>query len=183
MTVTQQPVTAEELPRLPGDGTRRELVRGEIRRGPLAGHVQGRVIANVGASLHRHVREHDLGTVYAAGTGFKVSSNPDTVRAPDVAFVRRERVEEIGKVEGYWPDAPDFVVEVVSPNDSYTGLEEKVADWLRAEARMVVVVEPRGRTVSVWRSRTEIEVLTEADRLDGGDVVPGWRSPVAEVFR
>lgn len=183
MTVTQQPVTAEDLLRLSGDGMRRELVRGEVRSMMPAGNVHGRTAINVSTPLAQYVREHGLGTVYAAETGFKLSSNPDTVRAPDVAFVRRERVERIGEVEGYWPGAPDLVVEVVSPNDSYTGLEEKVADWLRAGTRMVVVVEPRGRTVSVRRSRTEIQVFTEADHLDGGDVVPGWSLPVAEAFR
>ncbi len=183
MTITQQPVTAQDLLRLSGDGTRRELVRGEVHDMVPAGNVHGRIAINFTVPLGQYVREHDLGTVYAAETGFKISSNPDTVRAPDVAFVSRERVEAVGDVEGYWPGAPDLAVEVVSPNDSYTGLEEKVTDWLRAGTRMVIVVEPRGRTVSVRRSVTEVDILAEDDVLDGGDVVPGWTLPVSEVFR
>lgn len=137
---------------------------------------------NVSTPLDRYVREQGIGTVFAAETGFKISSNPDTVRAPDIAFIRRERIEEVGAVEGYWPGAPDLAVEVVSPNDSYTGVEEKVSAWLEAGTRTVVVVEPRTKTVTVRYSRTEIRVFTEGDVLDVGEVVPGWTMPVSDVF-
>lgn len=183
MTVTHKPVTAEELLYMPDDGLRSELVRGEVRRMAPAGNVHGRIAVNVTLPLGQHVRGHNLGTVYAAETGFKIESDPDTVRAPDVAFVSRKRVEEVGEVEGFWPGAPDLAVEVVSPGDPYTEVEEKVRDWLRAGSRMVVVVDPRNRTVSVRRSPTEARVLTEGDTLDGDDVVPGWELPVADVFR
>lgn len=104
------------------------------------------------------------------------------MRAPDVAFVRRERVEQVGEVEGYWPGPPDLAVEVVSPGDLYTEVEGKVLGWREAGSRMVVVVDPRNRTVSL-RSQTKIQVLTEGDTLDGGDVVSGWELPVADIFR
>lgn len=104
------------------------------------------------------------------------------MRAPDVAFVRRDRVEEVGEVEGYWPGPPDLAVEVVSPGDLYTEVEEKVLGWLEAGSRMVVVVDPRNRTVS-QRSQTEVQVLTERDTLYGGDVVQGWGLPVPDIFR
>jgi Uma2 family endonuclease len=182
MTVTHKPVTAEELLLMPDDGIRRELVLGEMREMAPAGFTHGRIAMNVSAPLDLHVRQHDLGIVLAAETGFKISSNPDTVRAPDAAFVRRERVEEVGEVEGYWPGVPDLAVEVVSPNDSYAGVEEKVSSWLEAGTRIVVVVEPRTKTVTVRSSRTEIRVLTEGDVLDVGEVVPGWSMPVADVF-
>jgi Uma2 family endonuclease len=183
MTVTHESVTAEDLLRMPDDGLRRELVRGEVRTMAPAGSVHGRIAMNLGWSLAHHVRTNGLGVVYAAETGFKLSSNPDTVRAPDVAFVSRERVDEVGEVEGYWPAAPDLAVEVVSPNDAYSEVEEKVVDWLRAGTRMVVVVEPRSRTISVRTSLAEARVLSEGDVLDGGDAVPGWSLPVAEIFR
>ena len=183
MAVIHKPVTAEELLNMPDDGMRSELVKGEVRRMAPAGNVHGRLAINVSTPLDRYVRENGLGTVYAAETGFILSSEPDTVRAPDVAFVRRERVEEVSEVEGYWPGAPDFLVEVISPNDLYTEVEEKVADWLDAGARMVVVVNPRGRTIRVHLSPTETKVLTERDTLDGGDVLSGWKLPVADIFR
>ena len=123
-----------------------------------------------------------LGTAYAGGTGFLLSSDPDTVRAPDVAFVRRERLEEVGEVEGYWPGAPDLVVEVISPSDNYSEVEGKVADWLEAGTRMVVVVEPRRRKVRVHCSASQIRVLGEGEVLEGGEVVPGWKLPIDELF-
>jgi Uma2 family endonuclease len=100
-----------------------------------------------------------------------------------VAFVRQGRVDAIGDVEWYWPGAPDLAVEVVSRHDLYTAVEEKVLDWLEAGARMVVVVNPRKRTVTVYRSLTAITILTEQDTLDGGDVVLGWSLPVRDIFR
>ena len=183
MTIAQKPVTAEELLMMPDDGLRSELVRGEVRRMAPAGNVHGRLAVNVAAPLHQYVRENNLGVVFAAETGFKLASDPDTVRAPDVAFVSRERIEEVGEVEGFWPGAPDLAVEVVSPNDLYTEVEEKVLGWLEAGSRMVLVVNPRNKTVSVRRHQAEVYVLAEGDALDGGEVVPGWELPVADVFR
>ena len=182
MTVAHKPVTAEELLLMPDDGVCRELVLGEVQEMAPAANVRGRLAARFSARLFQHVEDRKLGTVYAAETGFKIASEPDTVRALDVAFVRRERVEEVGEVEGYWPGAPDLAVEVVSPNDSYAGVEEKVAAWLGAGTRTVVVIEPRTRTVTLRSSRTEITILAEGDVLDVGEVVPGWTMPVADVF-
>ena len=183
MVVRRKPVTAEELLRIPDDGLRRELVRGEVRTMAPAGNVHGRIAINVSTPLDQYVRAHDLGVVFAAETGFKIAGNPDTVRAPDAAFVRRERVEAVGEVEGYWPEAPDLAVEVVSPNDLFTEVEEKVADWLAAGTRMILVVNPRARTVVVRLSEKEARILSEEEVLDGGQVVPGWTLSVADVFR
>lgn len=183
MVIVQKPVTAEELLVMPDHGLRNELVRGEVRWMAPAGNVHGRLAVNVTIPLGQHVRENDLGVVFAAETGFKIASNPDTVRAPDVAFVSRERVSEVGEVEGFWPGPPDLAVEVVSPNDLYTEVEEKVGDWLEAGAGMVVVVNPRNKTVAVRRSVSEITILEEGDTLDGAEVVPGWSLPLSEVFR
>jgi Uma2 family endonuclease len=175
-------MTAEDLLRMPDDGYRYELVRGELRKMAAAGHRHGRVAINVTTPLDQHVRAHNLGIVYAAETGFKLASNPDTVRAPDVAFVRRARVEAVSDIEGYWPGAPDLAVQVVSPSDIYSEVVEKILEWLDAGTRMIIVVNPRKRSVTVYRSRSEIVVLGENDVLDGGDVVPGWSMPVRDVF-
>lgn len=183
MLLEQKPVTAEELFMMPEGNVRRELVRGEVRTMAPAANVHGRITINITTPLDLHVRENALGVVFAAETGFKIASDPDTVRAPDVAFVRRERVEEVGETEGYWPGAPDLAVEVVSQNDLYADVEEKVSDWLEAGTAIVVVVNPRNKTVSVRRSQSEIKVLGENDKLDGGEVVPGWNLPIRDVFR
>lgn len=182
MATLSQLTTAEDLLRMPDDGFRYELVRGELRKMAAAGHQHGRIIINITTPLDQHVRAHDLGTVYAAETGFKLASDPDTVRAPDVAFIRRERVGAVGDAGGYWPGAPDLAVEVISPGDTYTEVEEKIFDWLDAGTRMVMVVNPRRRLVTVYRSLAGIIILTENDTLDGGDVVPGWTLPVRDVF-
>lgn len=182
MTAQTQLMTAAELLQLPDDGCRYELVRGELRQMIPAGHKHGRFAMNLATPLDTYVRDHNLGSVYAAETGFLIASNPDTVRAPDVAFIQRERVEAVGDTEGFWPGAPDLAAEVVSPNDLAAEVEEKVAEWLAAGARLVLVLYPRQRTVKVYRSITNLRVLTDADTLDGGEVVPGWTLPVRTLF-
>lgn len=181
MSVTQRLMTADELLRMPADGFRYELVQGELRRMSPAGYQHGRIVMNVATPLDQFVRTHRLGTVCAAETGFLLHENPDTVRAADVAFIRRERTLNAQDVTGYWPGAPDLVVEVVSPHDLYADLDEKVTDWLDAGTRMVVVVNLRKRTVTVYQA-SAYAILHEDDTLDGGEVVPGWRLSVAAIF-
>src|SRR4051812_33275237 len=109
-------LTADEFLRIADDGMRRELVRGEVREMSPAGSRHGRVGATILSRLESYVREHGFGVVFNADTGFRLASNPDTVRAPDVAFVSRERADRVGDVEEFWPGAPDLAVEVVSPS-------------------------------------------------------------------
>ena len=179
---TATTITAEELLLLPDNGMRRELVRGEVREMAPAGDEHGELAMTIGSELRQHVKINRLGRVYAAETGFIISRNPDTVKAPDAAFVRQEVIDATGRLRGFRAGAPDLVVEVISPGDSYTEVEDKVMEWLDAGCRMVVVVNPRRRTVTVYRSKTDITILTEEDTLSGGDVVEGWEVPVAELF-
>jgi Uma2 family endonuclease len=182
MAVVRQQVTADELLLMPDDGFRYELVQGELRQMNPAGNVHGRVTMSFAWRLARYVEENQLGTVYAAETGFSLASDPDTVRAPDVAFVSQARVEAVGEVEGFWPEAPDLAVEVVSPGDSYAEVEEKVFAWLDAGTKMVVVINPRQRSATVYKSSIDIIALAEPDVLKGGDVVPGFELAVQEIF-
>ncbi len=182
MAATIQAITAEELLRMPDDGLRYELIKGELIKMSPAGHKHGRIAATFTSLLVQHVRANKLGAVYAAETGFLLSSDPDTVRAPDVAFISRKRLDEVGEVEGYWPGAPDLAVEVVSPGDTYTEVEEKAIEWLEAGSLMVLVLNPRKRTVTVYRSLTNIIILDEDASLDIADVVPGFKVPVKELF-
>ncbi len=175
-------VTADELLRVPEDGFRRELVAGEVIVMAPAGEEHGTVAAEILVRLGQYVRSKGLGRVYTAETGFRIASDPDTVLAPDAAFVRRERIEQTGVGQGYRLGAPDMVVEVVSPNDSFGAVEAKVAQWLAAGCRMVAVVNPRRRAVTVYRSRSNIVILAEDDEMDGGDVIPGWRLHIRELF-
>jgi len=182
MATAVRPLTADELLKMPEDGFRYELVRGELKRMVPAGNEHGKLAMELGGALFQHVKINKLGTVYAAETGFKLSSDPDTVRAPDVAFVSAKRTSESGEPKGYWPGAPDLAVEVVSPEDVYTEVEEKVLEWLEAGTRMVIVVNPRKRAVTLYRSLSDIVVLTNDDTLDGGDVIPGWKLALQDLF-
>ena len=182
MAVEHTLMTAEELLRLPDDGLRHELVRGELRTMSPAGFEHGSVTARVHVALWNFVDPRGLGQVVVGEVGFRLTNDPDTVRAPDVAFVRAERLREIGRPRGYWPGAPDLVVEVISPHDLYTEVDEKVAEWLEYGARLVLVVNPRRRTVAVHRPGQPVRILTEDDALDGEDVVPGWLLPVRDLF-
>jgi Uma2 family endonuclease len=182
MSTTTQLTTAEELLSMPDDGFRYELVEGELRRMSPAGHSHGRIGMVLALALGNYVRDKKLGSIYLAETGFKLKTNPDTVRAPDVSFIRQERVEQVGDTEGFWPGAPDLAIEVNSPGDRVGEVEEKVQEWLDADTKLVWVVSPKLRVVTVYRSLTDISTLTEKDTLDGGDVVPGFQFPVAELF-
>src|SRR5688500_15428079 len=182
MSTETQLMTADELLAMPDDGFRYELIKGELIRMPPPGHIHGRVTMRVAGPSYQHVIANNLGIVYAAETGFLIHQNPDTVRAPDAAFVQHQRVESTGEVDGYWVGAPDLVVEVVSPTDSVGYVEEKVAEWIEAGSRLVWVISPKLRTVTVYRSLTDVSTLTEKDTLDGNDVVPGFQITVAEIF-
>jgi Uma2 family endonuclease len=182
VTIQARQITAEELLRMPDDGFRYELVRGELRKMPPAGSEHGYLALRIASRLERHVDANGLGRTYIAETGFKLASDPDTVRAPDAAFVSRERVEKAGRIEGYWPGAPDLAVEVTSPGDTHAQVVEKALAWLEAGCRMVLVADPERRTVTVYRSLENIRILTEDDAVEGADVVPGWTLPVAEIF-
>ena len=177
-----KPMTADELLEMPDDGYRYELVKGELIQMSPTGDEHGQVTVALTGPLHMHVKKHNLGRVYAAETGFKLESDPDTVRAPDIAFVSRERVEATGTLTGFRSGAPDLVVEVLSPSDTIGRVEAKVKQWLESGARMVWIVSPRLKTVTVYRSLSDIVTLTEKDTLDGGDVVPGFQINVADIF-
>jgi Uma2 family endonuclease len=183
MSTELQLMTADELLAMPDDGFVYELIKGElIKVSPPPGHEHGLVTMNIAGPLYEYAKKQHLGNVYAAETGFLLQQDPDTVRAADVAFVRRERIEKAGPVEGYWIGAPDLAVEVISPSDTVGRIEGKVAEWLESGTRTVWLVSPKMHTVTVYRSLTEIVVLTEKDTLDGGDVVPGFQIPIAEIF-
>jgi len=181
-STTTQLMTAEELFEMPDDNFRYELVKGELRKMSPAGHKHGRIAMRLSGPLHQYVEEKGLGEVYAAETGFLITSNPDTVRAPDIGFVRQERVEEVGDSGSYFPGAPDLAVEVLSPDDRVSRVEEKVAEWLEAGTLLVWTISPKLRAITVYRSRTDIKVLTENEMLDGVDVIPGFQYPIARLF-
>ena len=176
-------MTADELLRMPDDGFRYELVRGELLRMSPTGDEHGDITMALASPLHQYVKSRDLGKVYAAETGFKLESDPDTVRAPDIAFVSKKRFQETGRIQGYRGGSPDLAVEVLSPGNARREVMEKIKDYFEGGARQVWVVNPKPKTITVYRSLTDIDVLTELDTLDGGDVIPGFQIAVAEIFK
>jgi len=175
-------MTAGELFRMPDDGYRYELVKGELKRMTPAGFDHGAIIVNLTAPLFQHVKAHRLGVVCGAETGFTLSTNPDTVLAPDIAFVRRDRIPASGRPRSYWNGAPDLAVEVLSPSDSRAEIDEKVTQWLSAGTCAVWVVHPKTETVTVHRREEPPQTLSRSETLDGGDLIAGFRLPVAEIF-
>ncbi len=175
-------VTAEELLAMPADGFHYELIEGEIKKMSPAGIVHGLVGGQLVGLLSHHVMLNRLGALLIAEPGFRLSRDPDTVRVPDIAFIRSARLRRRAAPEGFWPGAPDLAIEIVSPNDTAPEVEEKATAWLDAGTAMVWVVNPAKRTVTTHRSSTDIQTLTEQDELDGQDVVPGFRCRVSEIF-
>jgi len=169
-------MTADELLHLPDDGFRYELVRGELRKMSPSGADHGDVAAIIVWSLLDHVRKNGLGKVYTADAGFRIGRNPDTVLAPDGAFVRAERAV---KNEKFFEGPPDLAIEVVSPGDRYTAVEAKADDWLHGGTRAVIVVDPARQRVRIHRAGETADV-TDAIAVD--DIVPGWRLPLSEIF-
>jgi Uma2 family endonuclease len=182
VAVSGRLVTAEELLRMPDDGYRYELVRGELRKMTPAGFGHGVTVVNLTVPLGRHVRLHGLGVVCGAETGFILASAPDTVLAPDVAFVRRDRLPAGGLPTGFWRGAPDLAIEVLSPGDSAREAEDKARAWLEAGARVALMVDSRARTITEHRPGIPRRVLSDSETWDGAEVVPGFRFPVADAF-
>jgi Uma2 family endonuclease len=175
--------TADELFALSGDGIRRELVNGDLIMMSPAGSEHGRIALRIGGSLGRHVDEHRLGVAFAAETGFVISENPDTVRAPDASFVSKDVMANLEPIVGYLPIAPTLAVEVVSPSDSFSDIEDKVSMWLDAGTKIVLVANPSDQTLRVYRSANEIQVLRAGQVFVSGDVCGNWQLSVDEVFR
>ena len=178
---TLSPMTAADVERLSLPGKQVELVRGRLVVREPPGTRHGVIAGNLTLDLGEFVRRRGLGVVLPQDTGFKIASDPDSVRAPDVAFLARERLSQIPE-RGYAELAPDLVAEVLSPGDTAAEVLGKVADWLEAGTKLVWVIDPRLAEVRVYRADGSLSVLQESDTLDGEDVLPGFGCPVAQVF-
>lgn len=175
-------MTAEELLRYSEPGIRTELVRGELIRMSPSGGPHGVVSARVAVLLDAFVRPRRLGVVFGAETGFVVARDPDTVRGADAAFVSSARLPGGRVPAGFFPTAPDLAVEVLSPDDRATEVEEKVQEYFAAGARAVWVLSPKTRTLTVHRPGGEARRLGPEETVEGGDVLPGFAVKVAEFF-
>ena len=174
-------MTADELLRTHVPNKRAELLRGVLVVREPAGSRHGLVTMNLGAELALYAKQTGAGGVYAAETGFKLASDPDTVRAPDIAFVTRERLPP-PNTTGYPALAPDLAVEVLSPGDRPGEVLAKVADWLSAGTRLVWVVDPERRLARVYRHDGSEAIVTAEGALDGEDELPGFSCSLASIL-
>lgn len=173
-------MTAEELLHASIPDKRTDLVRGVLRVREPAGDRHGRVTMNLTIRLGLWVEQAGAGQFFAAETGFMLLRAPDTVRAADIAFVRRERLPEA--VPGFLELAPDLVVEVLSPSDRAGETLTKVGDWLNAGTPLVWIVDPERRAARVYRHDGSVRVVTESELLEGEDVLPGFACPLASIL-
>ncbi|MBI4478327.1 MAG: Uma2 family endonuclease [Acidobacteria bacterium] len=175
-------VTADELFRMPDNGDGYELVEGRLIPVSRPGARHSVIAMRLGGELYQFVKAHRLGTVFAQDAGFKLASDPDTVRGPDVSFVRVERLSPGDVPRSYWSGAPDLAVEIRSPNDRRGKIDRKLHDYLRAGVRMIWFIEPDRRTVTVYRPDADPVTLPADEEVDGGDVVPGFRLRISDLF-
>jgi Uma2 family endonuclease len=182
-TTAQQLITAEEFARMPepADGSRQELVRGVIVTMPPPGFRHGEYHSNIFYFLKHYVRAHPIGRV-TVESGLRTQRGPDTVRGPDIAFWSAERMPLNVTPLGYPDVVADLCVEILSPNQTRAGLREKVREYLDCCVRMVWIVDPDDRSVTVYRSPDHGRILHEGATLSGDDVLPGFTVPVAELF-
>jgi Uma2 family endonuclease len=142
-----------------------------------------KVALNIGAAIQTFAKQHQLGTAFAAETGFIVRTpQGESVLAPDAAFICRERLPQGEFPAGFCTVIPDLVVEVVSPSDSYADMRQKVDEWLAAGVSMVWVVDPQRRAVEIWQPGETPQNLGEQDLLLGDPILPGFQLPVKELF-
>lgn len=180
---TTRKLTAEEYQRLPDptDGTRLELVRGEVVKVPRPNWEHGEIAGNVYTEIKLFLRRNPVGRVSVEG-GVKIEQDPDTVRGPDVSFMGKDRMPLGERMNRFADQTPDLCVEVVSPSNTRRELNGKIKEYFFNGAKLVWVVDPDERSVAVFREPLEGRVLKEEATLDGGDVLPGFSCKVADLF-
>lgn len=173
-------LTADELEQMPDDDSVQiELDEGELIRMPPAGMDHGDCEIEIAYVLKDYVKKHDLGKVYGAETGFKLSD--DTVRAPDVAFVRKERLAAVHR-KGFGKGAPDLAVEIFSPSDSVRQLMRKVKQYFAAGCHTVWIVYPERREIQVLEATGADRLLGAGDSLEAPELLPGFSAPIQPIF-
>jgi Uma2 family endonuclease len=179
--VTPQLLTAQAFWQLPETEQQRELVQGEVIETMPPGGRHGIIALVLGARLHTWAQQGSSGYV-GVESGFILSRNPDTVRAPDVFYVRAERIPEGGVPEAFWDMAPDLAVEIVSPSESAAEVRDKVRDYLSAGTPLVWVIYPHSQEVMVHTPDGAAQTYSGQDVLQHADILPGFTCVAADLF-
>lgn len=175
-------LTAEEYLHAPGNGFSTELVRGRIVELPWLYTAHGYYCARIAAMLAMFVDQHHLGRIGGGGAGVVTEHDPDTVRGPDVTFYSYERIPRGPLPEGYWPAAPELVVEIRSPDDRWKDILRKASEYLSAGVLTVAVADPQTQRVHLFSADRETTVLNADHELTFPDILPGFAVPVKKLF-
>jgi len=156
-----------------------EIVNGQPEEKEMPGATHGVIGANLIIKLGVHVESKKLGVICAEAS-FKIGTNE---RIPDVSFVATDRIPEEGVPETIWPISPDIAIEIISPSDLHDKVSEKVLEYLEAGVRQVWLVSSKLRSITIFRSLTDVQVFTGDSELVCEDLLPGFRCSLKEIFQ
>lgn len=178
----EKPTSVEEFYEIAFEGFRGELVRGKLRETMPTSILHGIIAGRIAGLICVFLLQNKIGEVLTAETGFRLSSVEKTVRVPDVAFLSNEKLAEVENFSKFFEGTPDLAVEVISPSETYNDVQEKLEDYLSAGVKMVWIIRPKQKTITVYRSLFDFSVLHENEELDGADVLPGFKCDLQNVF-
>lgn len=181
--VLEKTITVEEFYEKALEGFRGELVKGELRETMPTSILHGIIAGRIAIILGMFVLQNKLGEVLTAETGFKLFVNEKTVRVPDVAFLSNEKLAEVEDFSKFYNGTPDLAVEVISPSESYDEVQEKLEDYLAAGVKMVWIVRPKQKTVTVYHSIFDFKIYNEAEEITGETVLPDFKCKLNDIFR
>jgi Uma2 family endonuclease len=176
--------TEAELQALPEDGHIHEVVNGELVMSPKNTWYHGRICSRLSAALVNFVAEHRLGAVLDSSTGFWMHNH--NCRAPDISYVPKERLLALGfgpNEQRFFPGAPDLAVEILSPNNTRAEMDERLRDFFSSGTQLAWIIDPEAEAVEACRSLTQRRLLGSGAFLEGEDLLPGFRYPIANLFK
>ncbi len=178
----EKPISIEEFYELASEDFRGELVNGKLRETMPTSILHGIIAGRIAILLGVFLLQNKLGEVLTAETGFILFGGIKTVRVPDVAFLSNEKLADVKNFDKFFEGTPDLAVEVISSSETYNDVQEKLEDYLSAGVRMVWIVRPKQKTVTVYRSLFDFKVLRESEELDGADVLPNFKCDLQNIF-
>lgn len=175
-------MTADEFLEFCRNEKHLELVRGAVIQLSPSGIVHNQIESHASDILKAFVKPRKLGVVWTGDAGFILERDPFTVRSPDLSFVKQERFEPVKQRAGFFPGAPDFAVEILSPTDSLKATEAKAQMYLRTGCSVVWILDPADHTLRIYRAGEDARLLNLEDEADAEPALPGFRCPVRDLF-